>query len=223
LSPLRPGCPPKAAGSALGLAFPVAMLSTYPFIWHWLRELPADNGRPVVALATCGGSSLRGLWRPLAQLLRARGYVPVAARELVFPNNVFVIDTAARNRRRLERGLRASEQYAADWLAGRATWPGLPLLDDSIGAFAQACLRLAQTALHQRIVRMGLDRATCTGCGICRRECPVGNISGEHDPQFGDHCQYCLRCAAECPTAAIRPPFNWRGKRYRAAQIIAEP
>lgn len=51
--------------------------------------------------------------------------------------------------------------------------------------------------------RMGVDTARCTGCGLCAKLCPVGNISLSQMPVFMDRCANCLRCYAFCPVSAV--------------------
>lgn len=49
----------------------------------------------------------------------------------------------------------------------------------------------------------------CTGCGLCYRMCPEGNITMEEGkPIFGDRCAGCLGCYHRCPSRAIE--FNKR-------------
>jgi ferredoxin len=44
----------------------------------------------------------------------------------------------------------------------------------------------------------------CTGCGLCYRMCPTGNIVMEGGkPSFGDNCLGCLGCYHRCPSNAI--------------------
>ena len=44
----------------------------------------------------------------------------------------------------------------------------------------------------------------CTSCGLCARNCPMGNIKIENGkPHFGTNCSLCIRCSLSCPTAAI--------------------
>jgi len=43
----------------------------------------------------------------------------------------------------------------------------------------------------------------CTGCGICAKVCPVGNITVEGEPKFAHRCEHCVACMHACPAAAI--------------------
>ncbi len=76
---------------------------------------------------------------------------------------------------------------------------------------------LADTAAQKYEVN-----ASCTGCGICTKVCPAGNIhlreftdAGTEEkkrkrPQFSDHCETCYACIQNCPQNALHPA--WKGK-----------
>lgn len=44
----------------------------------------------------------------------------------------------------------------------------------------------------------------CTGCSLCAKKCPKGNISmKDGQPVFGNNCIFCMRCINKCPANAI--------------------
>ncbi len=54
----------------------------------------------------------------------------------------------------------------------------------------------------------------CISCGLCERECPVGNIvqAGKRIV-FGVRCELCLRCMHICPKQSINYKDKTQGKR----------
>lgn len=47
--------------------------------------------------------------------------------------------------------------------------------------------------------------AACTGCEICRRVCPCGNITfSDHHPVWNHACEGCNACVAYCPAKAVQ-------------------
>ncbi len=78
--------PPLEKNAALGLAFPVAVQSTYPFVWKFVESLPEGDGREVFmvdTLATFSG----GIVGPLKKALEKKGYTPIGAIEIKMPSN----------------------------------------------------------------------------------------------------------------------------------------
>jgi ferredoxin len=58
----------------------------------------------------------------------------------------------------------------------------------------------------------------CVKCGICKKVCPVNNISvdAESKPCFMHHCEHCLACIQNCPTKAI----NYKDKTQNRKRYI---
>ena len=55
----------------------------------------------------------------------------------------------------------------------------------------------------------------CTGCKLCYKSCPAGNITFENGkPVFHDNCFACTCCINTCPTNAIKKKKD-NGKRYK--------
>ena len=56
------------------------------------------------------------------------------------------------------------------------------------------------------LIRLAIQPELCTGCGLCRRECPAGAISGESkEPHVidSDRCTRCRLCYEICPVGAV--------------------
>ena len=70
----------------VGLAFPVALLSTYPFVWEFAENLADGRGRGIFMIDTLSGLS-GGIVGPMRRVVSARGYRPVGAVEIRMPSN----------------------------------------------------------------------------------------------------------------------------------------
>ena len=54
------------------------------------------------------------------------------------------------------------------------------------------------------MARMMKAGSSCTGCGLCARMCPMGNITmKDGKPVFSSSCSLCVRCSFSCPVNAI--------------------
>ena len=62
---------------------------------------------------------------------------------------------------------------------------------------------------------MRRDMDTCTGCGACRRACPVGIYPPAEGSQMGE-CIQCGRCAEVCPKSCV----SRRGPKRLALVIV---
>lgn len=65
----------------------------------------------------------------------------------------------------------------------------------------------------------------CTGCGICEKVCPVGNIKLSQEdtkPVWGNACEQCVSCIQWCPEKAIEYGDETANrKRYHHPQVKA--
>lgn len=61
----------------------------------------------------------------------------------------------------------------------------------------------------------------CISCGVCKKICPVSNITQEEKgkPIFGNNCESCLACIHNCPQNAIQIKTQRSAKRFRNENV----
>lgn len=201
----------------IGIAFPVAFFSTYPFVWDFINALPQVNSTDIFMVDTLGGFS-GGIVGTLREILKKKGYNPIGAKEIQMPTNIFFIQDNKTNENKVERGVQEARKYALDIINSESEWGRTPVFSEGMHAFSGILLRLTESNLHQKWFNFDVKEEECRKCGICVKLCPLQNImmeEGEY-PEHGLNCQYCLRCTSFCPRHAIPCKFNYKGKTYHA-------
>lgn len=203
----------------IGIAFPVAFFSTYPFVWDFIKALPQSEGTETFMVDTLGGIS-GGIVGPVREILKKKGYKPVGACEIQMPINIFFIQDKKTNEIKVKKGLDKARKYAQNLIKGKTEWGRVPVFSDGVHAFSMGLSKLTESKLHQKWFNFDTKDEECRKCGICAKLCPLENITMEEGryPQRGLHCQYCLRCTSFCPRHAIPCKFNYKGKTYRACK-----
>jgi ferredoxin len=195
--------------NTLGLAFPVAILTTYPLVWNFIRSLPEVKGTEAFMVDTLGGISM-GIMAPLKRTLRRKGFTPIGAREIRMPVN-FLYYSEEKKNKEIEKGLNKARRYVGDLVGDSASWVSYPVLSDlAHAAFSNRFLWW----LARQWPKMRVSPERCTRCGLCVKLCPAGNIVMKDYPERQGECQACLRCYAYCPREAVL--FMDVFKRYRA-------
>ena len=75
----------------------------------------------------------------------------------------------------------------------------------AVAGFANASAGLDFDKLIRLSDRSFEATDACTGCGLCEKVCPAGNIeTAGGRPVWRHRCENCLACAHWCPERAIR-------------------
>jgi ferredoxin/flavodoxin len=185
----------------LGLAFPVAMQSTYKFVWEFLEAIPPIAEPKDAFLVDTKAIFSGGVKGPVYRLLKKKGYRPIAAKEIKMPHNMNLKKPPSKVEKKQIKGLNKARKFAHDITFGISRWPHLPL--------PNPLKKISQNEKILELMRnkneLDIDTTKCIKCGICYKLCPIDNIVMDHYPEFKDNCQMCMRCLSFCPTQAIKP------------------
>ena len=205
--------------NTIGLGFPVAELSTYEFVWEFVKSLPQSKGTEIFMVDTLGGIS-GGIVGHMKEIVKKKGYVPIGAKEINMPPNIFYIQDEETNKNKIEKGLIKAEEYANEIINEKAKWGRVPLLSDAVYYTSLLGLKITETDLNQKFMYLTADKEKCNKCGTCVELCPIDNIKIGNDqyPENLMRCQFCLRCTSFCPKDAIPCKFNYECKTYRAVK-----
>lgn len=203
----------------IGLGFPIAELSTYDFVWRFIKTLPQANGTRIFMVDTLAGFS-GGIVGPLREIVKKKGYKPIGAKEIIMPPNIFYIQDEETCNQKIKKGLIKAEEYANDIINGTSKWGRIPILSDAMSSVSLGLLKLSGSELNQKWFNFEVDTSKCNKCGTCVKLCPIDNIKmGENEyPENFMHCEYCLRCTSFCPKGAIPCKFNYKWKTYQAVK-----
>ena len=188
--------------TTIGLAFPVAFQSTFPFLWDFFRALPECNGTEIFMVDTMMSFS-GAIVGPLRKTLKQKGYHCIGAEEIIMPSNWFPKNiNKEKNDEKIQKGIYKARRFTLDLINGKAAWRRIPVLSD---LFYRMCcnnymMKNVNTAPGKKIK---VDRDKCKGCGLCSRLCPVRNIEMDDFPQWSDKCETCMRCLSFCPSNAV--------------------
>lgn len=127
----------------IGIAFPVAFFSTYPFVWDFIKSLPMTDVTEIFMLDTLGGFS-GGIVGPLREIVEKKGYNPIGAKEIQMPTNIFFIQDQESNETRVNKGLIEAEKYALDIINGKSKWGRVPVLSRGMFLFSSGLLKLLE-------------------------------------------------------------------------------
>ncbi len=206
---LREGPGDISRAGTLGVAFPVAMFTAYPFVWEFVGNLPDGKGMDIFMVDTLAGFS-GGVVGPMRDAVSAKGFRPIGAREIRMPSNYARTDPGGEKDNEIRnRAMEKAAAYARALVEGKTSWRKIPVVSTLVRAMGKNPDGSAWRSIRRKFL-LEVNSEKCTRCGLCIKLCPVGSITMEEIPRFGGNCFFCQRCLSFCPEGAI----SVSGKNY---------
>ncbi len=204
------------SASAVGFVFPVYLWGTPRIVREFInKNKDGIKGKYLFAVATYKsdpGNVIGQLKRIMAKLgltLSAGYVVPMPGNNIIF----YDIETSQAMENKFNASGKRLAEIASDILQRREASPDTSLPDRLLKT---GLLHPLLTGTFEKSDKNFWTEASCNGCGICGRVCPMSNIaiSGGR-PVWQHRCQQCLACLHTCPAEAIQYGKTTVGrKRY---------
>ncbi len=185
--------------SILGFVFPVYWWGLPNIVRRFIERLQIKSAEYVFASVTMGSSSGNAI-PYVRELLAKKGIKLSAGFEYRMVDNYIIAHGAPE-----EKTIRNKVKNA-----------GKKVLQDTIIIRERKTLPIKKNRYWVKLINShyidtyrSLDKKfsvsdTCIHCGLCERECPVGNIKLVNETLIWKHqCESCMRCIQICPQKAI--------------------
>lgn len=210
-----------APGESIGMVFPTYSWGPPPVVLGFIGRLSVEELAPGSAycymVTTCGDDVGRSaeIWRKALP----KPLTGDAAFSVQMPNNYILLPGFDVDDKALENSKLAASVGRVDDVALR-----IAARERVTDVVTGRWKRLKSGLIRSWFLRYAMsdraftaDAATCTSCGLCRRECPMRNITLTEGgtPQWHGKCAMCLNCIHRCPVRAIQYSTRTAGKgRY---------
>ena len=198
--------PTDENGAFLGIVFPVYGWQPPKIVRRFCATLDAASakGRFVYIIMTCGTDTGKTL-DILRRQMQNQGIAINSAYSVIMPDSYvclpgFEVDKEELRKRKFSKAAKRIYEIAADIKDKRMR------TDVFEGALPRTKSYILGNLFYKFLVK---DKpfnvnSKCTGCGICQKACPVGNvILSDGLPTWNGNCEGCLNCYHSCPHHAI--------------------
>lgn len=193
----------------VGFIFPVHYFGPPVIIRQLIHFIKTINAEYIFALATNGGAVGNTL-KIFSKLLKKKGASLQGAFSLLMPSNHIKMNETVMYGVDNEVKLKNADNEIAsiaETIKKKETtpYPGDNIIFSLFSLFWNPIYVKQYKSKTNKLDQNFVLSDNCTGCGICRKICPLNNITLNHDckPEWHHTCECCMACIQWCPERAI--------------------
>ncbi len=191
------------AAEKIGIVFPVYAWGVPRIVVSFIKKLSGEGIKYCFAVTTCGGNQAATLLQA-ESLLKEREIELQAGYVIKLPSNYIITNGAV-----------TLEKQEKMFTTARSRLDKIiPVIKNNqksgverdffiVNIFGKLVYSLFMSNPDK--ARYFTSDVRCTGCGVCTKVCPTGNITIEKNkPVWERNCEQCLACIQWCPAKAIQ-------------------
>jgi ferredoxin len=197
----------------LFIGSPVYAFHAVPPVMEFIEQLPYTCRGYSVPFVTWGAVTSGIALYEMGKLLSEKGYPVIGAAKIVAAHSLMWQFAHPLGEGRPDAGDDQNVEEMVKKIEAKLKSPSVRIVPLSelnyqpaevYGAMSKLSIKAARQMLPQRQV----IKENCTRCPVCSEICPVGAITLNPYPCFGDNCIVCYNCMRLCPEKAIAAEFS---------------
>ncbi len=167
-----------------------------------IRNTEFKGNTKVYFILTCG-DSIHNAAHYLKKLCTQMGFEYMGMAGIVMPENYIAMFDTIRPEQAVKMIQQAQPQIRE---IGERIKRKEQLLDQSAGMRSKIYSGIVNQLFYPLCVHAKAFwvKESCTGCGLCKKQCPLNNIDiKEKRPVWDKRCTNCMACIGSCPIDAI--------------------
>ena len=200
----------------LFIGSPVYAFHAVPPVMEFIEQLPDTCKGYSVPFVTWGAVTSGIALHEMGKLLSEKGYPVIGAAKIVAAHSLMWQFAHPLGEGRPDAGDDQKVEEMVKKIDAKLKAPSVrivPLseLNYQPAEVYNAMSKLSIKAARQMLPQRQVIKEKCTKCPVCSEICPVGAITLNPYPCFGDNCIVCYNCMRLCPEKAIAAEFSPNG------------
>ncbi len=199
----------------LGIVFPIYALGPPNIVKRFIKKLKGIRSKYTFIVATYGGVYGNAL-KYMKKILKENDQELKYAVGIKFPDNYIITFKVPKKTKQKKLFIEADEKLekiSTDLKAEK----NFIEKDKIITTLLPVSIYTYSSKRFRIMGKSFVNGKECNMCGLCKKVCPVGNISIKNNQIiFGERCELCLRCMHLCPKKSI----NYKNKTKNKTRYL---